>query len=144
LSAWTATYNQELNLAHSPRTVIIQGSSSSVPDAAHLLYTPTTSAILHIDASSKQPLSVADLPNTPLPQPTAGPSGTSKESGSAQVVAQEAAASGGSMVSGMGGAFSGLGGYVGLGAKSTLPVGTRTSGGEVLIGRQGGMLPLSK
>ena len=128
----------ELALAHSPRTIIIQGSCTSIPDTVHLLYSPTTSAILHIDpsSSSKQPLSVIDLPNTPLPQPVAGPSGTSKENGSGQAAGQDTAGPSG-MVSGVGGALSGLGGYVGLGAKATLPVGTKTFGGEVLLGRQG-------
>jgi hypothetical protein len=127
----------ELALAHSPRTVIIQSSGSSMPDTVHLLYSPTTSAVLHIDTASspKQPLSVVDLPNTPLPQPTAGPSGTSKENGSGQAANQDGTGSG--MGLGVGGALSGLGGYVGLGAKATLPVGTSTFGGEVLLGRQG-------
>jgi hypothetical protein len=127
----------ELALAHSPRTVIVQSSGSSMPDTVHLLYSPTTSAILHIDPISnpKQPLSVVDLPNNPLPQPTAGPSGTSKENGAGQAAGQETAGSG--MGLGVGGALSGLGGYVGLGAKATLPVGTSTFGGEVLLGRQG-------
>lgn len=130
----------ELALAHSPRTVIIQSSGSSMPDAVHLLYSPTTSAILHIDPTAypKQPLSVVDLPNTPLPQPTAGPSGTSKESGAAQTVGQDTGGSGIGL--GVGGALSGLGGYVGLGSKATLPVGTSTYGGEVLLGRQGKIL----
>ena len=124
----------ELALAHSPRTVIIQSTGSSMPDTVHLLYSPTTSAILHIDTSSnpKQPLSVVDLPNSPLPQPTAGPSGTSKENGAGQATGQDGAGSGMGL-----GALSGLGGYVGLGAKATLPVGTSTFGGEVLLGRQG-------
>lgn len=127
----------ELALAHSPRTVIIQSSGSSMPDTVHLLYSPTTSAILHVDINSnpKQPLSVVDLPNNPLPQPTAGPSGTSKENGAGQAANQDGAGSG--MGLGVGGALSGLGGYVGLGAKATLPVGTSTFGGEVLLGRQG-------
>jgi hypothetical protein len=131
----------ELALAHSPRTVIIQGSGFNIPETVHLLYSPTTSAILRIDPSlsSKQPLSVVDLPNTPLPQPIAGPSGTSKENGSSQVGGQDTAGTGG-VVSGVGGALSGLGGYVGLGAKATLPVGTKTFGGEVLLGRQGELL----
>lgn len=127
----------ELALAHSPRTVIIQSSGSSIPDTVHLLYSTTTSAILHIDPISnpKQPLSVVDLPNNPLPQPTAGPSGTSKENGAGQATGQDGAGSG--MGLGVGGALSGLSGYVGLGAKATMPVGTRTFGGEVLVGRQG-------
>jgi hypothetical protein len=127
----------ELALAHSPRTVIIQSSGTTMPDTVHLLYSPTTSAILHIDPTSnpKVPLSAIDLPNNPLPQPTAGPSGTSKENGSGQATGQDTAGSG--MGLGVGGALSGLGGYVGLGAKATLPVGTRTFGGEVLLGRQG-------
>jgi len=133
----------ELALAHSPRSVVIQFSGASMPDTVHLLYSPTTSAILHIDTTSnpKQPLSVADLPNNPLPQPTAGPSGTSKENGAAQSAGQDSA--GGGIGLGVGGAFSGLGGYVGLGTKATLPVGTSTFGGEVLLGRQGQSLPPS-
>lgn len=133
----------ELALAHSPRTVIIQSSGSNMPDTVHLLYSPTTSAILHVDPASnpKQPLSVVDLPNTPLPQPTAGPSGTSKENGAGQVAGQDTAGSG--MGLGVGGALSGLGGYVGLGAKATLPVGTGTFGGEVLLGRQGALILIS-
>jgi hypothetical protein len=60
---------------------------------------------------------------------------TSKENASGQSAAQDGA--GGGMVSGVGGALSGLGGYVGLGTRATVPVGTRTFGGEVLIARQG-------
>jgi hypothetical protein len=124
---------QELALGHSPRTVIIPSSGSSCPDSVHLLYSPTTSGILRIDPSSKQPLSVIDLPNNPLPQAASGPSQTSKENGSGQTTGQES----GGLASGVGGALSGLGGYVGLGARATAPVGTRTFGGEVLIARQG-------
>lgn len=123
---------KELNLPHSPRTVIIP-SGSGVPDTVHMLYSTTTSAILRIDATSKQPLTVIDLPNTPLPtasgsqaRDTAAPTGTT---------AAESSTAGG-----IGGAFSGLGGYVGLGGKAAAPVGTRTFGGEVLLGRQGGAI----
>ena len=35
------------------------------------------------------------------------------------------------------GALTGLGGYVGLGGKASIPVGTRTVGGEVAIVRDG-------
>lgn len=35
------------------------------------------------------------------------------------------------------GALTGLGGYVGLGGKAAVPVGTRTVGGEVIIVREG-------
>lgn len=35
------------------------------------------------------------------------------------------------------GALTGLGGYVGLGGKAAVPVGTRTVGGEVVIVREG-------
>jgi hypothetical protein len=34
-------------------------------------------------------------------------------------------------------ALSGLGGYVGLGGKAAVPVGTATVGGEVLLAREG-------
>lgn len=131
---------QELALGHSPRTVIILASGTSCPDAVHLLYSPTTSAILHIEPGSKQPLSVTDVPNNPLPPAASGPSMTSKENASGQATGQESSAGGGGMVSGVGGALSGLGGYVGLGARATIPVGTRTFGGEVLIARQGKLL----
>lgn len=120
---------QELNLPHSPRTVIVP-SGSGVPDTVHMLYSTTTSAILRIDPTSKPPLSVTDLPNTPLP--TASGSQARDTAAPTTTTTAETSTAGG-----LGGAFSGLGGYVGLGGKAAVPVGTRTFGGEVLLGRQG-------
>lgn len=125
--------DQELALPHSPRTVIIP-SGSGVPDTVHMLYSPTTSAILRIDTSSNPPLSVTDLPNTPLPPPS-GAQAREPVASSSTAPAEVAAST--STTGGLGGAFSGLGGYVGLGGKAAVPVGTRTFGGEVLLGRQG-------
>ena len=95
-----------------------------------MMYSTTTSAILRMDLGSKQPLSVADLPNTPLP----ASSGSQSRDTAAPAAAVSAETS---TAGGLGGAFSGLGGYVGLGGKAAVPVGTRTFGGEVLLGRQG-------
>ena len=97
-----------------------------------MLYSATTSAILRIDAASKPPLTATDLPNTPLP--AASGSQTRDTAAPSATAAAESSTAGG-----LGGAFSGLGGYVGLGGKAAVPVGTRTFGGEVLLGRQGGI-----
>lgn len=124
---------QELALPHSPRSVILP-SGSGVPNTVHMLYSPTTSAILRIDLDSKTPLTVTDLPNTPLPPPHGS---TSKDLASASTSTQPDTNVPAAATGGLGGALSGLGGYVGLGGKAAVPVGTRTFGGEVLIGRQG-------
>lgn len=122
-------------MPHSPRTVIFPSPpspTSPLPSLVHLLYSPTSSVILHLNPTSSQRLSVTELANASLPpingrqvdapQPAVGGSGDSV---------------GGSGL-GMGmGAFSGLGGYVGLGSKAAVPVGTRTVGGEVVIAREG-------
>lgn len=95
-----------------------------------MLYSTTTSAILRIDTTSKQPLTVTDLPNAPLPT-SSGPQARDTAAPASSTNAESSTAGG------LGGAFSGLGGYVGLGGKAAVPVGTRTFGGEVLLGRQG-------
>jgi hypothetical protein len=41
-------------------------------------------------------------------------------------------------------ALSGLGGYVGLGGKAAVPIGTRTVGGEVLLARDGGSIQIDE
>lgn len=99
-----------------------------------MLYSPTASAMLRIDTAAKPPLSITDLPNTALPV------ASSSQSRDTAAASTSQPAEGSTAVSGLGGAFSGLGGYVGLGGKSALPVGTRTFGGEVLLSRQGGPL----
>ncbi|WVQ78836.1 hypothetical protein IAT38_000927 [Cryptococcus sp. DSM 104549] len=117
----------ELPIPHSPRHIVFPSSpASALPEAIHLLFTPTTSAILHINpASSANRLSISDLTTEPFPPP----------SSSSAPAAEEGPGSG---IAGMAmgkGALSGLGGYVGLGAKAAAPVGTKTVGGEVLLAR---------
>nr|XP_018264809.1 uncharacterized protein I303_02989 [Kwoniella dejecticola CBS 10117]OBR86967.1 hypothetical protein I303_02989 [Kwoniella dejecticola CBS 10117] len=118
----------ELNLPHSPRTIIFPSPpSTSLPETIDLLFTPQTSVLLHINpASSANRLSVSDVTTSPPPP-----------SSSASLIAEEGGSTGITM--GMG-ALSGLGGYVGLGSKSAAPLGTRTVGGEVLLARDGAFL----
>ncbi|OCF75081.1 hypothetical protein I204_03930 [Kwoniella mangroviensis CBS 8886] len=113
----------ELNLPHSPRNIIFPSPpSSTLPETIHLLFTPQTSVLLHINpSSSANRLNVSDIATAP-PPPSTSSSLTTEEGGTTGITM------------GMG-ALTGLGGYVGLGAKSSAPVGTRTVGGEVLLAR---------
>ncbi|WVW80239.1 hypothetical protein I302_102217 [Kwoniella bestiolae CBS 10118] len=117
----------ELNLPHSPRHIIFPSSPSpnsvpSLPQTIHLLFTPQTSVLLHINpTSSANRLSVSDITTSP-PPPSTSSSLTTEEGGTTGITM------------GMG-ALTGLGGYVGLGGKSAAPLGTRTVGGEVLLAR---------
>ncbi|WWC68549.1 uncharacterized protein I206_102478 [Kwoniella pini CBS 10737] len=113
----------ELNLPHSPRTIIFPSPpSTGIPETVHLLFTPQTSVLLHINpSSSANRLNVSDTTTFPPPP-----------SSSASLIAEEGGSTGITM--GMG-ALTGLGGYVGLGAKSAAPLGTSTVGGEVLLAR---------
>ncbi|KJE00813.1 hypothetical protein I311_05610, partial [Cryptococcus gattii NT-10] len=85
-------------------------------------FTASASAILHLHPSSPAArLSIADLTTDPVPP--AAPSSPSPPDADEQ--------------SGYGkGALSGLGGYVGLGAKQPTPAGTHTVPGEVLLARE--------
>ncbi|WVQ65020.1 uncharacterized protein L199_003190 [Kwoniella botswanensis] len=113
----------ELNLPHSPRHIIFPSPPSSLlPETIHLLFTPQTSVLLHINpSSSANRLNVSDITTAP-PPPSTSSSLTTEEGGTTGITM------------GMG-ALTGLGGYVGLGGKSAAPVGTRTVGGEVLLAR---------
>lgn len=132
---------QELTLPHSPRAVIFPSSpspSSPLPSLVHLLYSPTSSVILHLNPTSSQRLSVTELVNTSVP-PIGG-----RQADVPQPVVGGSGDNAGSSGLGMGmGAFSGLGGYVGLGSRAAVPVGTRTVGGEVIIAREGRSTPQS-
>ncbi|KAL7424682.1 Vacuolar morphogenesis protein 6 [Cryptotrichosporon argae] len=113
----------ELALPHSPRHVIFPSPTyAALPDSVHLLFTPTTAAILHIHPTSPaaQRLAVTDL-SAAAPPPAKGEAAP----------ATEAAGSGLSL--GVG-AFTGLGGYV-LGKGANAPVGVRTVGGEIVLAR---------
>ncbi|WWD16424.1 hypothetical protein CI109_100850 [Kwoniella shandongensis] len=119
----------ELALPHSPRHIIFPSAASAVstpplPETIHLLFSPQTSVLLHLNpASTANRLTVTDLTTSPPPPVTSSTSATSGEEG------------GTGLTMGMG-ALSGLGGYVGLGSKAAIPVGTRTVGGEVLLARE--------
>lgn len=126
---------QELALPHSPRHLIVPSSSPRspiFPQTCHLLYSATSSAILNISPSAPY-LSVLDVPAAPPP------SAISTSSGDPTSVSSSGSHEGGAGLSGMGvGALTGLGGYVGLGGRAAAgPVGCRTVGGEVLVGREG-------
>ncbi|KAK4684616.1 Vam6/Vps39-like protein vacuolar protein sorting-associated protein 39, partial [Tremellales sp. Uapishka_1] len=128
---------QELSLPHSPRQIIYPSSSSSLlPETVHLLYSPQSSVLLQIHPSSTQRLAVLDLPNAALPPPPAqSTSSSSIAMNVGNAVANPADTPGGLSMGGM--SLTGLGGYVGLGTKTTVPtLGTRTVGGEVLIARE--------
>ncbi|KAK8861657.1 hypothetical protein IAR55_002480 [Kwoniella newhampshirensis] len=118
----------ELALPHSPRHIIFPASPSAssappLPETIHLLFSPQTSVLLHLNpASSANRLTVTDLATSPPPPATSTTTTAGGEEGASGITM------------GMG-ALSGLGGYVGLGAKAGLPVGTKTVGGEVLLAR---------
>lgn len=141
---WTghSYLRQELALPHSPRHIVLPASSrSSFPEAAHLLYSPTSSVLLHLHPTSTPHLSTTDLPVAPPPpsQLVASSAGGSSTAVGGKDEASGGGGGGGSGLSmGMGvSALSGLGGYVGLGGKAAVPVGTATVGGEVLLAREG-------
>lgn len=81
---------------------------------------PSTSSVSIADASEWR-VSELTIPNVA--------SGSGSASGQ-----QLGAAAGGA--SALGGAFSGLGGYIGMGAKANKPVVLQVEGGEVLVGRE--------
>ncbi|WVR03742.1 hypothetical protein IAU60_000737 [Kwoniella sp. DSM 27419] len=124
----------ELNLPHTPRHIIFPSSASSLaapplPETIHLLFTSQTSVLLQMNPGSVATrLAVTDITTAP-PPPIAGSAATTAQHG-------EEASGSSSMALGMTGAFSGLGGYVGLGGKAAVPLGTRTVGGEVLLARE--------
>lgn len=113
----------ELPLPHSPRHIVFPPPAPALPESIHLQFTASASAILHLHPSSPAArLSIADLTTDPVPP--AAPSSPSPPDADEQ--------------SGYGkGALSGLGGYVGLGAKQPTPAGTHTVPGEVLLAREG-------
>ena len=128
-------------MQHSPRTVLLPSPATSnnpLPETVHLLYSPTSSVILHINPSSSQRLSISELSNAAFPPPRDNGrplDHTHTNTFNASDNAPEKSGVGGL---GMGmGALSGLGGYVGLGGKAAIPLGTRTVGGEVVIVRDG-------
>ena len=131
---------QELTLPHSPRNIIFPSkpmSTAPLPDRIFLLYSPTTSAILHVSPTSTTRLSVTDIGTDPFPQPHGATAKAHNGTDTNSPMAEAEGASGLRM--GMGGmSLTGLGGYVGLGAKAAVPLGTRTVGGEVLLDRGGG------
>nr|ODN85587.1 hypothetical protein L203_04837 [Cryptococcus depauperatus CBS 7841] len=108
----------ELAIPHSPRHIVIPDAGSDLPETIHLLFTTSTSALLHLNPSSSR-LSMTDLTTDPPPP---------------QSLVEEALAQPGGNAFGKG-AFGSLGGYVGLGGRSVGPVGTETVGGEVLLAR---------
>lgn len=131
-----ADREQELTLPHSPRYVVFPPSGSrtpALPESIHLLYSPQSSVILRLDPSASPHLSINELPADP-PPPVAGSSSSAADVGSRAASGSEG---GGSVRAGVGGALSGLGGYVVLGGKAVIPVGTGTVGGEVLVARVG-------
>ncbi|OWZ49934.1 hypothetical protein C368_06859 [Cryptococcus neoformans 125.91] len=117
------THPWEPPLPHSPRHIVFPSAKPSLPETIHLLFTPATSAILHLNpASTAAPLAISDLTTDPLPPPVSSPPSPGTDTDRYGK-----------------GALSGLGGYVGLGAlgaKQQTPVGTRTVGGEVLLARE--------
>jgi hypothetical protein len=122
-------------LPHSPRTVIFPSDSTQtnpLPSLVHLLYSPTSSVLLHLNPSSSQRLSVSDLSNAPPPSV----SGKSVEIAPSSGITESASGTGSGLGMGMG-ALTGLGGYVGLGGKAVVPAGARTLGGEVILARDG-------
>lgn len=107
--------------------------SPSFPETVHLLYSPTSSAILSISPTAPF-LSVSDTPNAPPPPSISAVAGSGDGTGGAGVHES------GSGLTGMGvGALTGLGGYVGLGSKAAAPVGCSIIDGEVLLGRDGAL-----
>jgi hypothetical protein len=123
---------QELALPHSPRQVLLPSTSTrSLPETAHLLYSPTSSVILHLSPTAPN-LTISELPTTPPPPPITDDDGGAliQSSGSAD---KEATSTG----SGLGIGLGGLGGYVGLGGKTVSPVGICVASGEVMLAREG-------
>lgn len=80
---------------------------------------------------------MTDLPITPPPPVHSSNAKSSDVSSGSGVASGEGGSSGSGLTKGVGGMMTGLGGYVGLGGKATVPVGTRTVGGEVLLARDG-------
>lgn len=144
---WLEINDQELNLPHSPRHIVFPNEPSSstaspLPKAIHLLYAPTQSILLNIAPAAKPPLSISEISSDSVFPPAGTTSSTGDVSSSlAQGQAQTSTA--GALTTGVGGALSGLGGYVGLGGKAVVPVGTRIGGGEVLLARDGELKPAS-
>ncbi|EIW66424.1 hypothetical protein TREMEDRAFT_70067 [Tremella mesenterica DSM 1558] len=120
----------ELALPHSPRQIVIPFSNPSFPPGTvHLLYSPQNSVLLHINISSTPHLTTTDLTTSPVPPATT--SADSTQTGSTYLSTGEGTGLGlGGMSS-----LTGLGGYVGLGSKAAIPLGTRTAEGEALLAR---------
>ena len=89
--------------------------------------------ILHLQLSATPHLNVSEVTTAPVPPPTSAAIPTSGIAASSTGQTEGAGLGIGGGMS----ALTGLGGYVGLGAKAAAPLGTRTAGGEVLLARDG-------